>query len=309
MKQTRFITDAAILLAIFAVLLAMTLYLPLIGAVALVFLATPFIIMVYRHDMKKAWFMFAGALLISFIVGQLLSVPLVLMYGVVGIVMGHFYKKQQPFVALVLGSLAFLGGLLLTYGLSVLLFGMNWMAEITNEVNRTFEDTAKMFAALGQDVPEEAFTQIESQLQLLGMMLPTILVMAAVFSAFITHAVNRPIMKRLKMEMPAITPFRNWRLPKSIIWYYLIVIFMQFMNIESGSFLFIAVLNLTILLQVLLLIQGLSFLFYYSHIKNKGKWLPAIGVIISILLYPVQELVRILGIIDLGFDLRSRLKR
>lgn len=308
MKQTKLLTDAAILLAIFVILLAMTMYVPFIGFITLFFLATPFIIMLYRHDVKATWFMFTGALLISLIVGQALAIPFALTYGLVGIAMGYFYKKQQPHMALVFGTLSFLGSLLFTYALSILLFDMNWIAQISEEMRRSFQETANMFEALGQEVPKETIDQMEELFQLMGMLLPTALVLSSLFFATITHVVNRLVLRRLKLEVSPLLPFRDWSLPKSIIWYYLIVIFMQFMDLEKGSFLFIAIFNMVGLLQILLLIQGLSFLFYYSHVKKKPKWLPITGVLIVIILYPLQELIRILGIIDLGFDLRSKLK-
>lgn len=309
MKQTRLITDAAILLAIFTVLLAMSIYLPFIGVVAIFFLSTPFILFIYRHHIKAAWFMLAGALIASLLLGPFLALPLAVMYGLAGISMGYFYKKQQPLMALVFGTLSFLVGTLFTYIGSIVLLNVNVFTDLIDEMKHSLRETANILSSLGQEVPNEAVDQMVSQFDLISMLIPTLIVISSFIFAILTHIVNRPILKRLKLEYTPLKPFREWRLPKSIIWYYLVVILVQFMNIEKGSFLFVAVINVAIILQLLLLVQGLSFIFYYSHLKNQSKWLPSIAVVIAIIAYPVQEFIRILGIIDLGFDLRGRLKR
>jgi uncharacterized protein YybS (DUF2232 family) len=58
-----------------------------------------------------------------------------------------------------------------------------------------------------------------------------------------------------------------------------------------------------------MIIQGLSLVFYYAHAKRMGKALPIIAVVFAVLIPVVLYIIRILGIIDLGFDLRSRFKK
>ncbi|WP_243292726.1 YybS family protein [Bacillus sp. FJAT-47783] len=309
MKQTRLITDAAILLAIYTVLLAITIYVPIIEVVAFFFLSTPFILFVYRHNIKTAWFMLAGALIASFLLNPVLALPATIMCGLAGTSMGYFYKKQQPLMALSFGTLSFLVGTLLTYIGSIVLFDLNLFTVIADEMKRSLQEQVNILSSFGQGVPKEAIDQMLNQFDLLSMVLPTVIVIFSFILAILTHIANRPILTRLKLEYKPLKPFREWQLPKSIIWYYLVVILVQFMNIEKGSFLFVAVINVAIVLQLLLLVQGLSFIFYYSYLKNQSKWLPTIAVVIAIIAYPVQEFIRILGIIDLGFDLRGKLKR
>jgi uncharacterized protein YybS (DUF2232 family) len=57
-----------------------------------------------------------------------------------------------------------------------------------------------------------------------------------------------------------------------------------------------------------MLLQGLSFVAYFTHIKKFPKAFLIIAVILTFLLPFVLYIVRILGIIDLGFNLRKRLE-
>jgi uncharacterized protein YybS (DUF2232 family) len=129
-------------------------------------------------------------------------------------------------------------------------------------------------------------------------------VVFALASIFVTNL----IMKRFRVEVPHWEPFRNWSFPKSIIWYYLATILLYMTNPEQGSALYIVTMNLYIVLEIVLAIQGLAFIYFYFWVKKKGKTIPVL-VTISLFIIPVGlHVVRILGIIDLGFDLRKRIK-
>lgn len=110
------------------------------------------------------------------------------------------------------------------------------------------------------------------------------------------------------MAPAKLLPFREWKLPQSIVWYYLIVIVLGMMNLEKGSLPYLAVINLSALLQLLLIIQGLSFVYYFFHKKGFSIGFPITITVFTIFIPYLLQLVRILGIIDLGFALRGRIK-
>jgi uncharacterized protein YybS (DUF2232 family) len=79
-------------------------------------------------------------------------------------------------------------------------------------------------------------------------------------------------------------------------------------TIEESSLAMVA-LNVVVLLEWVMAIQGFAFIFFYFHQKKKRRIVPILITIFSILIPPVLYIVRLLGIIDLGFDLRSRIIR
>jgi len=58
---------------------------------------------------------------------------------------------------------------------------------------------------------------------------------------------------------------------------------------------------------MLLAFHGLSFVFYISYVKGYPNDVPIVVIVLLFLLPFILYIVRILGIIDLGFDLRKRL--
>ncbi|WP_191559840.1 YybS family protein [Metabacillus idriensis] len=309
MKRVNVLTEGAILLALFTVLTLMTLYLPLIGAFLMVFLPLPFILYSVRHGIKAAVTLMAASILITLLVGSLFALPLSLTYAISGIVMGYFYKKKQTSGALIGGTIAFLISFVVMYAASAAFFQIDPIKEATGSMDETIEMARSMMAAIGQEANEAAINQIEEQMKYIGYLIPSVLVSVSFIFALLSHAATIPVLKRLKIQVVPLKPFREWKLPTSIVWYYLIVSFLLFFDLENGTFLFIAVLNLMFVLQVLLVVQGFSFIFFYSYVKKYSKALPVAAIILSLILPILMYIVRILGIIDLAFNLRGRVKK
>ncbi|MDR0139116.1 YybS family protein [Metabacillus idriensis] len=309
MKRVNVLTEGAILLALFTVLTLMTLYLPLFGAFLMVFLPLPFILYTVRHGIKAAFTLMAASILITLIVGSLFALPLTLTYALSGIVMGYFYQKRQTAGALIGGTIAFLISFVVMYAASAAFFQIDPIEEATGSMNETIDMAKSMMAAIGQEANEAAINQLEEQMKYIGYLIPSLLVSVSFIFALLSHAVTVPVLKRLKIQLLPLKPFREWKLPSSIVWYYLIVSFLLFFNLDTGSFLYIAAVNLLFVLQVLLVVQGFSFIFFYSHVKKYSKAIPVTAVILSLILPILMYLVRILGIIDLAFNLRGRVKK
>jgi uncharacterized protein YybS (DUF2232 family) len=308
-KRVNVLTEGAILLALFTVLTLMTLYLPLIGAFLMVFLPLPFILYTVRHGIKAAVTLMAASIFITLIVGSLFALPLTLTYALSGIVMGYFYQKRQTAGALIGGTIAFLISFVVMYAASVAFFQIDPIEEATGSMDETIDMAKSMMAAIGQEANEAAINQLEEQMKYIGYLIPSLLVSVSFIFAILSHAVTIPVLKRLKIQLVPLKPFREWKLPTSIVWYYLIVSFLFFLNLDTGSFLYIAAVNLLFVLQVLLVVQGFSFIFFYSHVKNYSKAIPVTAIILSLILPILMYLVRILGIIDLAFNLRGRVKK
>jgi uncharacterized protein YybS (DUF2232 family) len=91
-----------------------------------------------------------------------------------------------------------------------------------------------------------------------------------------------------------------------VLWYYLIVsIFSLFVSYEVGSFGYLATINALVILRVLLFLQGVSFIHYYFYVLGYPKWL---AIVVTFLAVPLYTFTIILGVFDLGFNLRSYLK-
>ncbi|MFB8736381.1 DUF2232 domain-containing protein [Bacillus sp. SL00103] len=56
------------------------------------------------------------------------------------------------------------------------------------------------------------------------------------------------------------------------------------------------------------LFRDFLFIFYYCHEKGISKAVPIFAIVLGVLYPPVGVVVRIIGIADIGFDLREKVK-
>jgi uncharacterized protein YybS (DUF2232 family) len=308
--QTNKLTEGAILLAVYVILLILFLYLPLFWMVIAFVLALPFTYYTAKYNWKNGLFFFIGAVTLTLIVGNLVALPVTFLYGLVGIVFGWcLHEKRDRFITYSATTLTFLTCTVLLYVFSILLFKINFITEAIELTKATFEQTLAMMEETGQDVSvfEDSFSLLEQQIITL---IPSMFILTSGIIVFLIQSISYPILKRLGFHVPKAKPFRNLKLPRSLIWYYLIAILISlFIPADKGEFLYNVFTNLLFILQFLFVIQGISFLFYLSFEKGVKRIWPIIGTILIIISPLFNTLARILGIIDLGFDLRQRIKK
>ncbi|WP_100405865.1 YybS family protein [Bacillus solitudinis] len=305
MKRTRTLTEGAILASLFTVFLLINLYVPLISIVTLWVLPLPFVIFVVRRGLKPGLMLFATACVLSFVVGGLPGLPSALLFGSAGIIIGELYRRKlEGFSILIGGSLMYTFNMLIAYLALVLFMDENPMTFFANLIREQIAISESMLEGFGQST--ENLDQLYQLLDMLVYLAPVMIIMMGLILAIITIMLSTLILKRLGHEVKGLPPFREWSFPKSFLWYYLIVIVIAMVGVEEGTTFFLIVWNLLPLLEVVLAIQGLAVVFYYCHSKSLNKALPIFIVIAAIILAPLLYIIRILGIIDLGFDLRNR---
>jgi uncharacterized protein YybS (DUF2232 family) len=309
-RRVHVITEGAILLALFLVLMLFALYAPIIGTVLLFILPLPYILFTIRHGISVSIMLLIAGSILSILFGSLTNILLAFTFGLSGLTMGVFYKKKQTMGALIGGSIAYTVSLVVTYIGTILFFKIDIIKDSIQLFEESMEQSKSIITALNPDANvQQQFEQLQKGLDLIHTLIPTIYVTAGIIFALLTHLVAVPVLKRLKVDVSPLKPFRDLRLPQSLVWYYLIASVLILIKSDPDSFYFMVLINLYFILQFFVLIQGYSFIYYYSYIKRLSRAVPIIIVIASLLIPIFLYLVRILGIIDLSFPLRSKIKK
>jgi uncharacterized protein YybS (DUF2232 family) len=178
------------------------------------------------------------------------------------------------------------------------------------EILRESQEAAiQMLTTFGQAPSAKDIEKYETGLIMAESLTPTLFVMASFTTVLIIQSVSFPIIRRLKVEVEKWSGFKDLVFPRSLLWYYLIVtIASLFLDLPIGSYWYLAFVNLAFILQLLLVIQGLSFTYFYSSVKGFPRVIPIIATILLFIHPLALHIMRILGIIDLGFEFRGRLK-
>ncbi|RBW69127.1 YybS family protein [Bacillus taeanensis] len=307
MKKTNLITEAALLAAIYTIFFMISFYVPLLNTIVMWVLPLPFIFIIVRHTIKAGMILWAVTLALTLLF-SVMALPLTLLFGSGGIVMGALYKKRKSAFAILLGgSLTYIAGFVLLYIASILFLKIDIMKDSITLMKDSLE-RADQFSKMIGGGNEAQLQSLYDSLDVLQYLAPSALLIVGVLFALLTQLVANMVLKRFRIEVPPFPPFREWSFPKSFLWYYLGIILLSFVSSEVGSPLYIAAVNLILILENIMIIQGITVIFYFSYLKKWPKAVPVMAVIFSFLLALPLQLIKFLGIIDLGFNLRKRMK-
>ncbi|WP_019914563.1 DUF2232 domain-containing protein [Paenibacillus sp. HW567] len=220
------------------------------------------------------------------------------------LVMGRWYKKRASAMStLVAGTVAILGEFLLLLLIGTAVFGF----DLSTYVNDVLQMVNSPLAELGAGNPlltELRFTRedVNAISHMTVQIIPMALIMSSLMISVITHSIVRPILNSMEYAVPKLKPARDWRLPRSFIWYYLlgVVLSLLFGGGNSGFMPMISD-NLLPLLRIAFIIQSIGFLFFLVH---ERKWSKVVALLLAV---PVILLpgLWIIGIVDLAFPLRE----
>lgn len=306
MKDEKIIRENIILSLVFLVLLLITVKTTL-GIFFMLITICPFIIVSYRNDFKMAIMVILINISISLIVFGLIGLAFTILAGSTGLIIGHLYKKQSILSALIAGVVVVLINIIIVLGINYVVYDTNLSETINDNLTISVDSLEEMLSTQFEtEEQNELIKQYKDAVNMLVLLIPFMLISFSVLIVLTNHLLTRKILKIFDLTIPETKPFRDWILPRSIIYYYFIVIILVAIGTDIYVLEVIS-LNLLPILTIALIIQGLSFIFFYSNIKKINKFIPVLAVIVAFI--PIMnQLIQILGMIDISFDFRKRLK-
>ncbi|AIQ71767.1 DUF2232 domain-containing protein [Paenibacillus graminis] len=220
------------------------------------------------------------------------------------LVMGRWYKKRSSAMSTLLaGMITILAEFLLLLLLGTALFNF----DLTTYVNDVLQMVNSPLSELGAGNPLMSELKLSSEdvstiSHMTVQIIPMTLIISSFMIAVITHSIVRPILNSMEYAVPRMKPAREWRLPRSFIWYYLlgVVLSLVFGGADSGFMPMISD-NLLPLLRIAFIIQTIGFLFFLVY---ERKWSKVVALLLAIPVILMPGLW-IIGIVDLAFPLRE----
>ncbi|MBB5174762.1 YybS family protein [Texcoconibacillus texcoconensis] len=308
MQQTRTVTEGAMILSIYMVLLFISFWVPFVGSLVLWLLPIPFILYVMRHGLKPGVFVWVSSLFLTLMLLTPMALPLTFTFATGGLVIGEmFRRKKQAFAVLLAGSLTFIATLLVNFIISIVLLDIHPIETMQEMLYESVVTAETLLSSIGQSESGDVLTQMETFIDQLMVITPFLFIVTGIGYALFIQWIASTFLRRLKYEISTFPPLREWSFPKSFIWYYLIMLILLMIGFEQGDTMYTVVMNLTPLLEMAMIIQGFAFIFFYFYNKGVTRAFPITIVIVSLFMPFLLSIVRILGLIDLGFDLRKRM--
>ncbi|UFT99400.1 YybS family protein [Radiobacillus kanasensis] len=307
-NRTQFITGL-IHFAIYSVLLLGTMMVPAIELITVFVLPIPFLLFTSKYGWKSG--LVFGLITVSFttILLSVVTVPFSLVAAIGGTMIGEsIHQKRGAYETWARGSLGAIVGIMLSFLFIQSVFSINIVEEIRQSIHESIETSEEMLSSFGLDSSEANMDLVLDQMLHVLDLLPVVIAVIGILLAFITQWIGYKVTYLVEKRKLLFPPFRQFRLPVSVVWFYFIGIVLMWFVTEDSGMMYQAAINISNLAGFLVTLQGLSFVFFYTHKKRLSKAIPVITIVIAVL-FPFigLYLVRILGIIDLGFGLRDLL--
>lgn len=292
----------------YLILMAIVLFFPVIGLVIALFIPMPLVWLSYHHGWKQGTIAaLVSSLLLSFLLGPF-SIVFTILFAVPGILIGYLFKIDSPaFLVLKGAGLSVTAGVVLLYVATNLFLNIDPVQAFQNAMLESVE-TSEAILDMVDPADGMVVEDMRASIEFFNVIAPVVMVMISVTYALLIQLVAAHILRKGANEIPYFPPFREWGFPQVFIWYYLAVLMLGFVGFEPGTPVYLAVQNALPALQLIVAIQGMAVVFYYFHHKRKSVIWPFLVLFLVFLLPIFLQLIRILGIIDLGFNLRKRMR-
>lgn len=316
-SPSRVIADCGVFSALSIVLLLTAVFVPILGTVALFVAAVPTMVLVMRQS-------FAAGILSVVVV----TVVAVLLLGPIsgigsgiaiagfGLVFGVCFKKKvSPLRTLFFGALA--AGLVVCF--SVVFFsyiggisGISFMENLVDSVHQVFATYEQ--AGLLQNLIPEGMTAAEYEESVIAMIrraFPAMLIATAMLVTAVNYIVASLIMRRLRYDIPALPPFREWHFPWWSLWGIIIALIAYLMGsyFQNDNYLLIAE-NILYVYVPICLISGIALATFFMHRFKTPTGLRVLLWVVCVFFFSFAgPLILVFGVFDIVVDYRKMMRR
>lgn len=299
----RKITYGAMMIALFAILLAIWLFIPPVGTITMFIIPLPIILYRLRYDRAATIFVIVAGIIVSLLFGGVAILPFAFVFGLAGFMIADMIKKGKSKLYLFMGlGMLYMIIFLITYVGAVLLFNINFMDQIFTMIRETQDQFASFMKTYGT-LPASYNEMTEAMFTFYEHTVPAAFILTCFLFAFITLVPNLFLAKRLGHQVPKFAPFRDMKLPVITVLVYGIILLLNLtVAMEPGTDLYLICVNATIILRTLFLLQGISLIYYYLHETKLPSAVNFVATIFALLFHPVTTL---LGVLDSGVNIRS----
>lgn len=307
-NNVRQLTYGAMMASIFMVLILLS-QVPLLTLVTTWFIPLPIALYASKFGVKKSIVVaIVGSLLVFLIIG-IVSAFMAIFFAIIGMAMSANKDKPRSKVetlfAVATASILMMAGAVYAY---IMFTGVNIvekaMTFAKTTVYENYNATVKLAESLDQPSPMTK-EQVDLTIKTITETLPSLVILSAFFIGFLVVLINFPIMKKLGVPVQSFNAIKDLRLPKLLLLAYLIIILVEFITKpEASTYLYGVLINANVILSVLFFIQGISLIHF---LMNRSGLPKAVAWIATILAFPLSSFVVLMGIVDLGFDLRMLL--
>ena len=179
------------------------------------FLPIPFILVMIKEPISWVFGFLAVTSLFDHYIWNAFIVPLTLLVGFVGMVIGYHLKHEKSVTQMFISStLTTITYLLLFYSVTIFVAGVNIIEESMTMFEQSTNTSMDIMNSLGQPVPENFEQTMRDSMEMIQTLMPSAFVVTSMVLSYLFILAAQPFVKRFSGKIVKWPLFRNLRLPK-----------------------------------------------------------------------------------------------
>lgn len=317
MTQTRVkpMVEGGILSAIAIIFALISAYIPVVGVFTGIFWPVPIILLGVRHGYK--WSMMAtvvAGIISALLTGPLHALSVVLGFGLIGIALGHGFRKgYSPVKTLLWGVGASIISKLMLMGIGAVFMGVNPLNFEGEGFEQAMEQAINIYRSIGMS--EQDLTKIAAEMKelfkLMKVMVPVIIALGAVFDTYINFVAARAVLKRMGKSIASVPiesfpPLKSWNMPRATVyvWGLSIAGLLFSQGNPQYQIIYQLAVNLQLAAMLILLVQGLALGYFLADKYEIPKLIRTILLVLIFTNGLFGQIVIFAGVFDLILDYR-----
>lgn len=308
-RNTKGLTESAIITAIICILGIAGIYIPLLS-ILLFIIPTPIIVLGKKYGFKYALM----SLIAASIVMITFSSPITALYiialpGIPAVVIGMMMRKEmQPIRTIAAGTIAGIGITAFSFLLASKMMGVSIADNMQMILQQSSDIQEYMYSVMGADsqTMEKTKEMMQTMTDMVAVIIPSAIIVAAFFSCYFNYLLAGVILKRTGSGAPSFKPFMYFKLSKNAVQGIVIIGLLSFtvsyLNIVDKNTLMT---NVYLLGQLVFIVEGLAVLVYYLNYYKMNKPLKIVIVLFAILSGFGSMALFIVGLMDIFIDFRK----
>lgn len=298
--KTKSLVNAAIMLAIYMVFFVLY-NIGVLPTIMSILLPIPLIIYsVATQKIRDVIWLLLGCFVGTFLMGSIYGLVTTLNYGVIGAVIGIGIVKKWPYWQRLLNAaiVSVISFPITTYVLT----GLN----VQQSMKQVIDELFAMMQSMTQMLPESSVEVLNHFQNMMSMMmttlLPTILILVGLVSAFLSDKVATLVLRRMNFEVPKGEDVQEFQLGSKLA--IILLVSQILVSFITNHTLSVILLNTVMLLNTLFLFQGAIVMMAYFKSRNQK----GIGIVLLVfsLMSSLSMFISVLGISDALFNYRER---
>ncbi|WP_153721539.1 YybS family protein [Sporosarcina cascadiensis] len=301
--QARKITHGAMMIALFAILLALTLYVPIFIIVTVPMLPLPVTLYRLRYDRTSTFAVMAAIVLISLIIGGPLSVPTAIVMALIGLIIGDTIRTGKSKLYIFMAT-----GLTLLISLTVLYLGTVWLVKV-NPVEQFMasfgtvqQEVLKTLSDMGSST-RDVEKMVAESIAYYQTVVPSLFILAVFIMGYLFVMPIMAIAARLHFEVPKFASFTNMRLPFATVAVYMVLLLVSILTqAEQGTTFYLMEANAILIFRFLFFMQGLALIYFALQTMKISGIVKVPATLLAMFLSPFTVM---LGVIDIAINVRA----